>query len=56
MAYYVDDSGNYAGIGVPSAEGWDWPEVAGAGPQIKQLINIYEGLEPAFVPVPARIN
>ena len=56
MAYYVDDSGNYAGIGVPRAEGWDWPEVAGAGPQIKQLIDIYEGLEPAFVPVPARIN
>ncbi|MGB0258071.1 MAG: DUF3450 family protein [Coraliomargarita sp.] len=56
MAYYVDDSGNYAGIGVPSAEGWDWPEVAGAGPQIKQLIDIYEGLEPEFVPVPARIN
>lgn len=56
MAYYVDDSGNYAGIGIPSKEGWDWPEVAGAGPQIKQLIDIYEGLEPAFVPVPARIN
>lgn len=56
IAYYVDDSGNYAGIGIPSEEGWDWPEVAGAGPQIKQLIDIYEGLEPAFVPVPARIN
>jgi len=56
MAYYVDDSGSYAGIGVPSAEGWDWPEVAGAGPQIKKLIDIYEGLEPEFVAVPARIN
>ena len=56
MAYYVDDSGNYAGIGVPGAEGWDWPEVAGAGPQIKKLIDIYEGLEPEFVAVPARIN
>ncbi len=56
MAYYVDDSGSYAGIGVPSAEGWDWPEIAGAGPQIKKLIDIYEGLEPEFVAVPARIN
>lgn len=56
MAYYVDDSGTYAGIGVPGPEGWDWPQVPGAGPQIKKLIDIYEGLEPQFVAVPARIN
>ena len=25
MAYYVDDSGSYAGIGYPTADGWEWP-------------------------------
>ncbi len=57
MAYYVDTSGNYAGIGYPSAEGWEWPKIDGAGPAIQNLLNVYEGTEEIqFVEVPARIN
>ena len=57
MAYFVDNSGNYAGIGTPNSDGWEWQEMADAGPKIKQLLNIYEGSqEIKFVSVPARIN
>jgi hypothetical protein len=57
MAYYVDASGAYAGIGHPGEDGWEWPQIEGAGPQIKQLLAVYEGSEGIqFVEVPARIN
>jgi archaellum component FlaC len=57
MAYYVDAAGEYAGIGFPGKDGWEWPQIEGAGPQIKQLLDVYEGSEEIqFVEVPARIN
>lgn len=57
MAYYVDASGAYAGIGHPREDGWEWPQIEGAGPQIKQLLAVYEGSEGIqFVEIPARIN
>ncbi len=57
MAYYVDGSGKYAGIGHPGENGWEWPQIEGSGPQIKKLLDIYEGSEDyQFVEVPARIN
>lgn len=57
MAYFVDASGEYAGIGFPGKDGWEWPEIAGSGPSIQQLLGVYEGSEDTqFVEVPARIN
>lgn len=57
MAYYVDASGQYAGIGYPGADGWEWPQIDGAGADIRRLIDVYEGSEEIqFVEVPARIN
>jgi len=57
MAYYVDAAGTYAGIGYPGKDGWEWPQVEGKGPEIKRLIDVYEGAEEIqFVEVPARIN
>ena len=57
MAYYVDAKGEYAGIGFPGKDGWVWPQIEGAGPQIKKLLDVYEGsVEIQFVEVPARIN
>ncbi len=56
-AFYVDASGEYAGVGYPTAEGWEWPRVDGAGAEIKRLIDVYEGSEDIqFVEVPARIK
>ena len=57
MAYYVDASGQYAGIGVPGPDGWEWPRMDAAGAAIKQLIDVYEGSEDiSFVNVPAYIK
>ena len=57
MAYYVDASGQHAGIGVPGPDGWEWPRVDSAGAEIKKLIDVYEGSEDiSFVNVPARIK
>ncbi len=57
MAYFVDASGEYAGLGTPGTDSWNWREVPGAGPQIKQLLDIYEGTEEIqFVGVPASIQ
>lgn len=56
-AYYVDTSGEYAGIGIPSKDGWLWPQIKDAGPKIKELFDIYEGsADIKFVELPARIN
>lgn len=56
-AFYVDAAGEYAGVGFPGPEGWEWPQVDGAGPQIKRLLDVYEGGEDIqFVEVPARIK
>ena len=56
-AYYVDASGEYAGIGYPGPDGWEWPQVEGKGAAINRLLDVYEGSgEIQFVEVPARIN
>jgi hypothetical protein len=57
MAYYVDDSGEYAGIGIPTKEGWEWPLVEGIASEIKSLVDIYEGTgEIRFIQAPAKIH
>jgi predicted nucleic acid-binding Zn-ribbon protein len=56
-AYYVDSSGQYAGYGYPTADGWEWPRLDDAGETIKRLIDVYEGSgEIQFIQVPARIK
>ncbi len=57
QAYYVDASGEYAGIGYPTEKGWEWPRIEGAGLEIKRLLDVYEGTEEIqFINVPARIK
>ncbi|MEN8661597.1 MAG: DUF3450 family protein [Lentimonas sp.] len=56
-AFYIDAAGEYAGVGHPGADGWEWPKIDGAGPQIKRLLDVYEGSEDIqFVEVPASIK
>lgn len=56
-AYYVDSSGQYAGYGNPTADGWEWPRLDNAGETIKRLIDVYEGSEEIqFIQVPASIK
>ena len=56
-AFYVDSAGEYAGVGFPAEKGWEWPQIDGAGLEIKRLLDVYEGSEEIqFVDVPARIK
>ena len=57
QAYYADQGGTFAGVGVPDAEGWDWTVNAELGPTIRKVIDIYENERSAeFVPVPVNIK
>lgn len=56
-AFYVDAAGEYAGVGYPGADGWEWPQIEGSEAPIKRLFDVYEGTEDIqFVEVPARIK
>lgn len=56
-AYYVDASGEYAGMGHPTPDGWEWPRMQDSSAEIKRLIEVYEGTEDIeFVNVPASIK
>jgi hypothetical protein len=56
-AYFVNDAGDFAGIGSPGANSWEWtprPELAS---QIKEVIRIYRNEHPAaFVSLPVTIK
>lgn len=58
IAYFVDDSGDYGGYGIPAGDGWEWTEVDDAGPAIRELLSVYDGSSDTikFVQVPAQIN
>ena len=57
QAYFVDNSGSYAGVGKPGADSWEWKQIEGIGPEIKHALDIYEGIEEIqFVEIPASIQ
>lgn len=57
QAYFVDKAGEYAGVGVPGPQGWQWTpnnELAG---KIQKSIAIYKNMTPAtFVSLPVQIK
>ena len=57
QAYFVDKTGKFAGVGMPSLSGWEWkewPELAGA---IQRCIAIYQNTQPpAFVGLPLTVH
>lgn len=57
QAYFVDKTGAFAGVGVPSLTGWEWKEMPGLGDRILDTIAIYENTRPpAFVELPLTVN
>ncbi len=56
-AYFVNDSGDFAGMGAPGAEGWEWvlkPELA---PAVKEAVKIYRNERTArFITLPVAIH
>lgn len=57
QAWFVDDSGSFAGVGGPSAEGWKWDTEAKIAPQVQQAIAVYEKSQPAaYVALPVEVK
>ena len=56
-AYYSDQGGSVAGVGVPGETDWTWEEKPELGSTIRKVIDIYENERSAeFVPVPVNIK
>ncbi|MCI0746662.1 MAG: DUF3450 domain-containing protein [Verrucomicrobia subdivision 3 bacterium] len=56
-AYFVSDSGDFAGTGTPGPGGWEWTIKPQVGSSVREIIRIYKNERPArFVPLPAVIK
>lgn len=57
QAYFVDKSGGYAGVGIPTLHGWKWEARSGLASKINQALSIYKNSSPAaFLSLPVRIQ
>jgi hypothetical protein len=56
-AYFVNDTADFAGVGSPGANGWEWtvrPELASA---VQEAVKMYRNERTAhFVPLPVTIR
>lgn len=56
-AYFVNDSGDFAGTGVAGENGWEWTTKNELAPSVREVIRIYGNERPArFVTLPAVIR
>lgn len=56
-AYFTNDAGDFAGLGLPGANGWDWQIKPEIGPAVREVIHIYRSERPArFVALPTEIR
>ncbi len=57
QAYFVNKSGSYAGVGVPTPQGWTWQEQNELAGPVQRAMAIYENSQPAaFVGLPVQIK
>ena len=56
-AYFVSDSGDFAGMGTAGPNGWEWTAKPELGGPVREIIRIYKNERAArFVPLPATIR
>ncbi len=56
-AYFVNDSGDYAGTGAPGPKGWEWTFRPDLSVPVRDVIRIYRNEKPAyFIPLPVSIK
>jgi septal ring factor EnvC (AmiA/AmiB activator) len=56
-AYFVSDSGDFAGMGTVAANGWEWTIKSDLADSVREIIRIYKNERPArFVALPAVIR
>jgi hypothetical protein len=57
QAYYVTASGDGAGFGRPTPDGWEWTPANELAPKIARVIAILQNQDvPAYVPLPVEIR
>ncbi|MBE0540606.1 MAG: DUF3450 family protein [Verrucomicrobia bacterium] len=57
QGYFVDKAGEYAGVGRPTAQGWQWTEQKELAGRIQDSLAMYKNAKPAaFVSLPVRIQ
>lgn len=56
-AYFVNETGEFAGVGAPGATKWEWTINSALAPAVREVIQIYRNEKPArFVPLPVAIR
>jgi hypothetical protein len=56
-AYFVNQTGDFAGSGEPTSDGWQWTIDAKLAPQIREVVRIYRGERTAtFVLLPVNLR
>jgi predicted nucleic acid-binding Zn-ribbon protein len=56
-AYFVNESGSFAGVGAPGASGWEWTAKPELADPVREVIHVYRNDRPAqFVALPATIR
>jgi len=52
-AYFVNESGDFAGLGRPGPKGWEWTVDPQLAPAVREVIRVYRNERTArFVPLP----
>jgi hypothetical protein len=57
VAYFVNESGDFAGAGAPGPNGWEWAIKPGLGATVKEALLMYRNERTAqFVTLPVAIQ
>lgn len=52
-AFFVNENGSIAGVGVPEDGGWRWQQIANLAPSVRRAIDIHETrMSPQFISLP----
>jgi septal ring factor EnvC (AmiA/AmiB activator) len=55
--YFVNEAGDFAGVGGPGAAGWDWTTQSGIAAKVQEVVKIYRMERTAkFVTLPATVR
>ena len=56
-AYFVNEAGDFAGVGAPGASGWEWTVKSDIAPKVQEVVKIYRNERAArFVTLPASVR
>ncbi|HXJ56712.1 MAG TPA: DUF3450 family protein [Verrucomicrobiae bacterium] len=56
-AYFVNDAGDFAGMGAPGQNGWEWSTKPELATPVREVVRIYRNEHPArFVSLPVNIK